>query len=232
MTTNRLTVIPIGGLGEVGKNMMAFIYGNEAIIVDAGMMFPENDMPGIDYIIPDFRFLSQQSDLKVHAIIITHGHEDHTGAISHVVQAFPAPIYATPLTCGLLEVKLKRDRRFDSSNLIRFEAGDVLKLGPFTVDTFHVCHSIPDCVGLGIDTPVGLVVHTGDFKIDHTPVDNWPTDFAKLAEFSRRGVLALFSDSTTRNVPVGRLRKALLMRLLIVFLARHKGGSSSPLLPR
>ncbi|MCC6972377.1 MAG: ribonuclease J [Anaerolineae bacterium] len=201
MTTNRLTVIPIGGLGEVGKNMMAFIYGNEAIIVDAGMMFPENDMPGIDYIIPDFRFLSQQSDLKVHAIIITHGHEDHTGAISHVVQAFPAPIYATPLTCGLLEVKLKRDRRFDSSNLIRFEAGDVLKLGPFTVDTFHVCHSIPDCVGLGIDTPVGLVVHTGDFKIDHTPVDNWPTDFAKLAEFSRRGVLALFSDSTNAERP-------------------------------
>lgn len=201
MTTNRLTVIPIGGLGEVGKNMMAFIYGNEAIIVDAGMMFPENDMPGIDYIIPDFRFLSQQSDLKIHAIIITHGHEDHTGAISHVVQAFPAPIYATPLTCGLLEVKLKRDRRFDSTNLIRFEAGDVLKLGPFTVDTFHVCHSIPDCVGLGIDTPVGLVVHTGDFKIDHTPVDNWPTDFAKLAEFSRRGVLALFSDSTNAERP-------------------------------
>lgn len=201
MTTNRLTVIPIGGLGEVGKNMMAFIYGNEAIIVDAGMMFPENDMPGIDYIIPDFRFLSQQSDLKVHAIIITHGHEDHTGAISHVVQAFPAPIYATPLTCGLLEVKLKRDRRFDSSNLIRFEAGAVLKLGPFTVDTFHVCHSIPDCVGLGIDTPIGLVVHTGDFKIDHTPVDNWPTDFAKLAEFSRRGVLALFSDSTNAERP-------------------------------
>ncbi|HRE49674.1 MAG TPA: ribonuclease J, partial [Aggregatilineales bacterium] len=196
-----LQVIPIGGLGEVGKNMTAFIYGKDMIIVDAGLMFPENDMPGIDYIIPDFRFLQQQTDLKVHGIVITHGHEDHTGAIGHVAAAFPAPIYATPLTCGLLEVKLKHAKMLDPKRLIRFEAGDVIKLGPFSVETFHVCHSIPDCVGLGIDTPVGLVVHSGDFKFDHTPVDKKPTDFAKLAEFSQRGVLALFSDSTNAERP-------------------------------
>jgi ribonuclease J len=192
----KLQITPIGGLGEVGKNMMIARYGNEAIIIDAGMMFPENDMLGVDYIIPDFRYFQKQPDLKVLAIIITHGHEDHTGAITHVADAFRVPIYATPLTKGLLEIKIRNAKMQDRTTLKVFKAGDTLDIGPFSVETFHVCHSIPDCVGLGINTPVGLIVHTGDFKFDYTPVDGKMPDFAKLAEFSSRGVLALFSDST------------------------------------
>ena len=201
MDSPSLHLIPLGGLGEVGKNMMAFQYGTEAIIIDTGIMFPENDMLGIDYIIPDFKFLTQRDDFHVRAIIVTHGHEDHTGAIQHVAAAFAAPIYATPLTRGLLEVKLKQAKLLDQVQMVTFQAGDTLELGPFTVESFHVCHSIPDGVGLGVTTPVGLIVHSGDFKFDHTPVDNWPPDFAKLAEFSARGVLALLSDSTNADRP-------------------------------
>ena len=200
MPVEKLRIIPLGGLGEVGKNMMVFEYGNEALLIDAGIMFPENDMLGIDYIIPDFEYLRAKAE-TVKGIIITHGHEDHTGAISHVMEAFDAPIYATRLTAGLLEDKLRRAHLLDRVSLNTFQAGDVLTIGPFRVETFHVCHSIPDGVGLGINTPVGLVVHSGDFKMDHTPVDSWPPDFAKLAEFSGRGVLALLSDSTNADRP-------------------------------
>ncbi|WP_119065466.1 ribonuclease J [Aggregatilinea lenta] len=197
-----LRIIPLGGLGEIGKNMTLFEYDNEGIIVDTGIMFPENDMLGIDYIIPDFRYIADRldDDLTIHGIVITHGHEDHIGAIGHVLDAINAPVYATPLTGGLLEVKMVQAGH-DHAVLNVFQAGDVLELGPFLVETFHVCHSIPDSVGLGIDTPVGLVVHSGDFKFDHTPVDGWPPDYAKLAEFSKRGVLALMSDSTNADRP-------------------------------
>ncbi|HVO41067.1 MAG TPA: ribonuclease J, partial [Aggregatilineales bacterium] len=167
----------------------------------AGIMFPENDMLGIDYIIPDFSYLVNNKNLRFRGIIITHGHEDHTGAIQHVMASLTAPVYATPLTRGLLEVKLKQAKLLDRVQMITFKAGDTLSLGPFKVETFHVCHSIPDGVGLGITTPVGLIVHSGDFKFDHTPVDNWPPDFAKLAEFSTRGVLALMADSTNADRP-------------------------------
>ncbi len=201
MSSNKLRVIPLGGLGEVGKNMMVYEYGGQGLIVDTGIMFPENDMLGIDYIIPDFQYLLSREDLDILAILITHGHEDHTGAIAHVLQHFHVPVYATRLTAGLLEFKIKQAKLRDQVKLHVFNAGDVLRLGPFTVETFHVCHSIPDCVGLGITTPAGLVIHTGDFKFDHTPVDNWPTDFAKLADFSGRGVLALLSDSTNADKP-------------------------------
>jgi len=190
-----LKIIPLGGLGEVGANMMVYEYADQILVVDTGLMFPENDMLGIDYIIPDITYLIQRRD-KVKGIIITHGHEDHTGAIRHILEEINAPIYATPLTRGLLEVKLARSGMAAKVKLETVKAGDTRKIGPFTVDFFHVCHSIPDGVGLGIETPAGLVVHTGDYKFDHTPVDNWPTDYAKLAEFQRRGVLALLADST------------------------------------
>jgi len=190
-----LRLIPVGGLGEIGKNMLYVEYGNDALIVDAGLMFPENDMLGIDYIIPDYRSLLDKKDL-VRGIVITHGHEDHTGAIKHIAAEFNAPLYATPLTRGLVEVKLRGAKMYDDVSLNTIHAGDKINLGPFGVEFFHVCHSIPDGVGLGINTPAGMIVHSGDFKFDHTPVDGWPTDYSKLAEFAGRGVLALLSDST------------------------------------
>ncbi len=195
-----LKIIPLGGLGEVGANMMIYEYDNQIMLVDTGLMFPENDMLGIDYIIPDFSYLLTRRN-KVKGIVITHGHEDHTGAIHHVLEEIQAPIYATPLTRGLLEVKLAKNGLAGKSRIETIHAGDTRKIGPFKVDFFHVCHSIPDAVGLGIDTPAGLVVHTGDYKFDHTPVDSWPTDYAKLAEFQRRGVMALLADSTNAERP-------------------------------
>jgi ribonuclease J len=195
MSNKKLRIIPLGGLGEVGKNMMAYEYGEEILIVDTGIMFPDNDMLGIDYIIPDFDYVIKKRD-KVRGIVITHGHEDHVGAISHVLDQINAPVYGTPLTRGLAEVKLARNGAAKKADLHTVNAGEMVEIGPFKVDFFHVCHSIPDSVGLGIDTPAGLVVHSGDYKFDHTPVDSWPSDYAKISEFSRRGVLALLSDST------------------------------------
>jgi ribonuclease J len=195
MKKNTLRIVPLGGLGEVGRNMTVYEYENDILIVDAGLMFPENDMLGIDYIIPNMDYLKDHAAM-VRGIVITHGHEDHTGAIHHLLEVVNAPIYATPLTRGLLEVKLARNGMASKAMLNTFNAGDTLEIGPFTVETFHVCHSIPDGVGLGIVTPVGLIVHSGDYKFDHTPVDGWPSDYAKLAEFGQRGVLALLADST------------------------------------
>jgi ribonuclease J len=194
----KLRIVPLGGLGEIGKNMMLFEYGDSSLLLDAGLMFPENDMLGIDYIIPDFRYVIERKDM-LRGIIITHGHEDHTGAIKHVMASLDAPVYATPLTRGLLEVKLRDARLLDRVQLKTINAGDRVDIGPFLTEFFHVCHSIPDGVGLGITTPAGLIVHSGDFKFDHTPVDGWPTDYAKLAEFSGRGVMALLSDSTNAD---------------------------------
>jgi ribonuclease J len=180
--------------------MMTYEYDDNILVVDAGLMFPENDMLGIDYIVPDFQYLIENRQ-KVRGIIITHGHEDHTGAINHVIEQINAPIYATPLTRGLLEVKLSRGGFLSKAQLNTIQAGSTAQIGPFQVEFFHVCHSIPDGVGLGITTPAGLVVHTGDYKFDHTPVDNWPTDYAKLADFAGRGVLALLADSTNADKP-------------------------------
>jgi ribonuclease J len=190
-----LTIVPLGGLGEIGKNMISIEYGRNILIVDAGIMFPEADMPGVDYIIPDWDYLRDKKEL-VRGIVITHGHQDHIGALPHFLKEFDVPVYASRLTRGLIEVKLKQRRMLGKTTLHTFAPGDVIQIGPFTIEPYHVCHSIPDAVGLGITTPAGLIVHSGDFKFDHTPVDGRPTDYAKLAEFSARGVLALLSDST------------------------------------
>jgi ribonuclease J len=200
MKQHPLRVVPLGGLGEVGKNMMVYEYGDDIIVVDTGLMFPANDMLGVDYIIPDFEYLKNRRK-NVRGIIITHGHEDHIGAIQHVLAEIQAPIYATPLTRGLLEVKLARHGQLQKAQFHTVKAGEMVQLGAFKIEFFHVCHSIPDAVGLGIQTPQGLIVHSGDYKFDHTPVDNWPTDYAKLAEFSQRGVMALISDSTNSERP-------------------------------
>jgi ribonuclease J len=202
MAKAKLRIIPIGGCGEIGKNMTVVELGGDAIIIDTGIMFPANDMLGIDYIIPDFRYLQERKDLKLHGILYTHGHEDHVGATQHVVQAFPGvPIWATPLTAGLIQVKLQEAQVHGTTKINVFQAGDTIKVGPFNVESFHVTHSIPDCVGFGINTPFGLVVHSGDYKFDNTPADGKRPDFAKLAEFSKRGVLLLMGDSTNADIP-------------------------------
>ena len=152
MSNKKLRITPLGGLGEVGKNMILYEYGDNILVVDTGIMFPENDMLGIDYIIPDFNYLLEKRDL-VRGIIIAHGHEDHTGAIRHVIDEIQAPIYATPLTRGLLEVKLAKGGLLEKSDLRTVEAGETVHINPFQVEFFHVCHSIPDGVGLGITTP-------------------------------------------------------------------------------
>ncbi len=198
MNDTNLRIIPLGGLGEVGKNMMAVEYGANILVIDAGLMFPENDMLGIDYIIPDFQYLLDKRQ-NIRGIIVTHGHEDHTGALNHLLEQIIAPIYATPLTRGLVEVKLSRGGLLNQVSLNTVRAGESVQLGPFKIEFFHVCHSIPDGVGLGITTPAGLIVHSGDFKFDHTPVDNWPTDYGKLGELGGRGVLLLMADSTNAD---------------------------------
>jgi ribonuclease J len=198
--TTKLSIVPIGGLGEVGKNMMSIKYGRNILVVDAGIMFPESDMLGIDYILPDWRYLRDKKDL-IRAVIITHGHQDHIGALPHFLEEFSVPVYATRLTRGLIEVRLRQRNLLEQTTLHTFAPGDAINIGPFTVEPYHVCHSIPDSVGLGITTPAGLIVHSGDFKFDHTPVDGWPADYSKLSEFCVRGVLALLSDSTNADHP-------------------------------
>ena len=190
-----LRVIPLGGLGEIGKNMMALEYGDDIIVVDAGVMFPEEDMFGVDLVIPNIAYL-RENQHKVRAILITHGHEDHTGAVPFVLPELNVPVYAPRLAHGLIEVKLRDHRILSASELHVIEPGETFTFGAFRVEFFHVCHSIPDATGIAIYTPRGLVIHTGDFKFDHTPVDDVPTDFARLAELGTEGVTLLLSDST------------------------------------
>ncbi|NPA26451.1 MAG: ribonuclease J [Chloroflexi bacterium] len=202
MGDTALRIIPLGGLGEIGKNMMAYEYGDDILIVDTGLMFPPNDLPGIDYIIPDFQYLYDKAH-RVRGIVYTHGHEDHTGAVRHVLERIPAPMYATPLTKGLLEVKLKGDKVLRNIPIHEVKAGQRVRIGAFTVEFIHVTHSIPDAVALAISSPEGVVIHTGDYKFDQTPIDGKPTDFAALASYARRGkgVLALLADSTNADKP-------------------------------
>jgi ribonuclease J len=194
MAKNRLRVIPLGGSGEVGRNMWVLEYGEEIVLLDCGVMFPEAEMLGVDLVLPDITYLREQKD-KIQAILLTHGHEDHIGAIPHLLAdlGFP-PIYGTPLTLGMVTGKLKEHRLLDRTTLVRFQAGEKFTVGSFVVEPFHVAHSIPDTVGFGITTPAGLAIYLTDWKFDHTPVDGRPTDTTKIAELGARSPLVLITD--------------------------------------
>ncbi len=194
-----LRVIPLGGLGEIGKNMMVIEYGDEAVVVDAGVLFPEENMPGVDFVIPDVTYLVENRD-KVKAILITHGHEDHIGALPYVLDRIDVPIYSSRLTHGLITVKLREHGRLADARLNVVQPHEPFTIGKLGVEFFRVCHSIPDAMGIAVRTPLGLVIHTGDFKVDHTPVDGKGTDFSALARMAEEGVLLLCSDSTYAEV--------------------------------
>ena len=193
-------IYPLGGLGEVGKNMTVYECCGDMIIVDCGLVFPDNDMFGVDMVIPDFTFVVQNKD-KIKGLLITHGHEDHIGAIPYLLRNFNVPIYATRLTIGLIEGKLKEHRLLSSAKLNTVAPGETVKLGKFTVEFIHVNHSIPDSVGFAITCGAGTVVQTGDFKIDTTPIDDFVIDIGRFSELGKQGVLALMSDSTNAARP-------------------------------
>ena len=192
---SKLKIIPLGGLNEIGKNTTVFEYGNDIFILDCGLAFPEDDMPGIDMVIPDYTYLLKNMD-RIRGLVLTHGHEDHIGGIPYFLKNVSVPIYGTKLTLGLVEVKLKEHGLLSSAKLNVISPGDVIKLGDFKIEFIHTNHSIAGAVALAIHTPVGVVVHTGDFKVDCTPIDGDMIDLARFGELGNKGVLALMSDST------------------------------------
>jgi ribonuclease J len=197
---SKLRIIPLGGLSEIGKNMMALEYENDIMVIDAGLMFPGEEMLGIDLVIPDISYLLENKE-KVRGIVITHGHEDHIGALPYLLPQLEVPVYSTRLPHGMIEVKLKERKALAGAKLKAVPYGQPISLGRFKVELFPVCHSIPDAAGLIIHTPVGIIVHSGDFKLDYTPVDGKPTDLSRLAQLGAQGVLLLLSDSTYSELP-------------------------------
>ncbi len=196
----KLKIISLGGLNEIGKNLTVYEYGGDIVVVDCGMGFPDDDMYGIDVVIPDVSYLIKNQN-KVRGIFITHGHEDHIGALPYVLRSLNAPIYATRMSAGLIRLKLEEHRLLDKTKIITCEAGDVIKAGKFTVEFIHVNHSIADAVAFAIKCPVGTCVHTGDFKIDATPIQGGMIDLARLGQLGNEGVLALLADSTNVERP-------------------------------
>ncbi|MBI2854765.1 MAG: ribonuclease J [Chloroflexi bacterium] len=200
MPRQKLRIIPLGGVGEIGRNMLVLELPDDIIVIDAGLSFPKQEMFGVDLVIPDISYLRERRN-KVRGILITHGHEDHTGALPYVLHELKVPVYATRLTLGLVSVKLKESRMKHEAKLREVAPGQTVDLGKFKVQFFSVCHSIPDAAGLIIRTPVGVVVHSGDFKVEYTPVFGHPSEFAKLAELGAQGPLLLLSDSTYADLP-------------------------------
>ena len=200
MTDNKLQVIPLGGLGEFGMNSMAIRYGDDIIVVDAGMMFPDDELMGVDIVTPDFAYLEQNSE-KVRGVLLTHGHEDHIGGVPFLLGQVSAPIYGTAFTLALVERRLEEHHLLDEADLRKVKPGERLELGPFSIEFIHVTHSLVSCVALAITTPLGVIIHTGDFKVDPTPTDNVLFDLHTLADYGKRGVLLLLSDSTNVDRP-------------------------------
>ena len=197
---SKLKIIPLGGLGEIGKNMTAYEFGSDIIVVDCGMGFPDEDMYGIDIVLPDISYLKANAD-RIRGLILTHGHEDHIGAVPYVLKDLDIPIYTTPLTAALVELKLEEHDLLYNTQIFTKKAGSVFRLGCFTIEFIHVNHSIPDSVALAIGTPLGTVIHTGDFKNDVTPISGGMIDLVRLGQRGNDGVLALLSDSTNVEKP-------------------------------
>jgi len=229
--TSTVSMIALGGLGEIGKNMMALRYRNEIIVIDCGLSFPEEEMLGVDIVIPDITYLLENREM-VKAIVLTHGHEDHVGSLPYVLKQLPVPVYGTRLTLGLVKRKL-HEHNMDNADLREIQVKQTLSIGRFKIEFFRVNHSIADCVGVAVHTPVGTIVHSGDFKFDQTPVDGQMADFHRLAELGDGGVLALLSDSTNADRPgytpsertVGKTLREILAtessRILVASFASH-----------
>ena len=198
--TSKLRIIPLGGLGEIGKNMTVIEFGNDLLLIDCGMGFPDEDMYGIDVVLPDITYLRNNAS-RIRGLIITHGHEDHIGAVPYVLKELDIPIYTTPLTAALIELKLEEHDLLYNTQIFTKRAGSVFRIGCFTIEFIRVNHSIPDAVALAIKTPVGTIVHTGDFKIDLTPISGGMIDLVRFGELGNEGVLALMSDSTNVETP-------------------------------
>ena len=196
----KLKIISLGGLNEIGKNLTVYEYGNDIIVVDCGMGFPDDDMYGIDVVIPDVSYLIKNQS-KIRGIFITHGHEDHIGAIPYVLRSVNAPIYATRMSAGLIRLKLEEHKLLDTTKLVTCEAGDIIQAGKFSVEFIHANHSIADAVSFAVKCPVGVVVHTGDFKIDPTPIKGKIMDLTRLGQLGKEGVLAMLADSTNVERP-------------------------------
>src|ERR1700760_1562112 len=200
MADKKLQVIPLGGLGEFGMNSMAIRYGDDIIVIDAGMMFPDAELLGVDIVTPDFSYLEQHSSM-VRGLILTHGHEDHIGGIPFLLSQLDLPIYGTEFTLALVERRLDEHELLDQAKLNVVKPGDRIRLGPFEIEFIRVTHSIVSCVAVAITTPLGVIIHTGDFKVDPTPTDNQLFDLHTFAEYGKRGVLLLMSDSTNVDRP-------------------------------
>ena len=200
MPAGKLHIVPLGGLGEFGMNCMAVRWGDDIIVIDAGLMFPEAELLGVDIVVPDITYLLENRD-HVRAIVLTHGHEDHIGGLPSILAELNVPVYGTEFTLAYVEGKLEEHGLLDDAKLIEIRAGDRVKIGPFTVHPIQVTHSLVDCVALAIHTPIGIIIHTGDFKVDPTPTDNRLFDLHSFAEYGKEGVLALFQDSTNVERP-------------------------------
>src|SRR6266699_6748621 len=200
MADQKLQVIPLGGLGEFGMNMTAIRYGEDILVVDCGMMFPEAELLGVDLVMPDLTFL-KENEQQIRAVVLTHGHEDHIGAVPYFLSEINVPVYGTDFTLALVDRRLEEYELEQEPRFIHIKPGQILEIGPFKIEFIHVTHSIVSAVALAITTPVGVIIHTGDFKVDPTPTDNELFDLHTLADYGKRGVLLLLSDSTNADRP-------------------------------